>query len=287
MNIKDQLTKMEHFSNSEKDLAKYILKNKERVLSMSVQELSKETYTSVSTVVRLCKKMNLKGFAEFKIKFAAELQKNQDNKSENHLINVNFPLDEDDSFYEITKKLYELMSDTLQDIYQKVSINEFEKAVQLIQKSNRTAIFSGGDNYMPALSFQNRMMKINKQILMVTVPYENEQLAFNMNSNDCAIVITYSGASSFLDKIINTLKRNSVPIITITARPNSRIGKISTIILQNTDKESQSIKFSTFASQLGTEFILNTLYSYFFVMNYEKNSKNRIDAEINFLDGRK
>lgn len=287
MNIKEQLEKMEQFSNAEQNIAKYILKNKDLVLSMSVQELSKATYTSTSAVVRLCRKMNLKGFADFKIKFSAELQKNEFHSENKAMLDANFPVDENDSFYEVSKKLYELMNEALFDVYQKATVSDFEKAVNLIQSSNRTAIFTGGDNFISALSFQNKMLKINKNILLVTIPYENEQLAFHLNSSDCAIVISYSGASTFLDRTLNLLKRNSVPLIAITARPNSKIGRLSKIILNNTNKESQSIKFSTFASQLGTEYILNTLYSYYFVLNFNENSKKRIDAEITFLDGRK
>lgn len=286
MDIRGQLMHKENFSDSEKNLADYILANKEEVLDMSVQKLSKATYTSTSTIVRLCQKMGIKGFADFKIRFAAELQKSGRTSPEQTEIDLDFPVDKNDSFFEISQKLHSLMEDTLQDVYQKASVNSFKKALELISRADRTAIFTGGDNYMPALAFQNRMMKINKLITIVPVPYENEQLAIRLGRKDCAIVISYSGASDFLDRTMKHLKQNRVPIVCITARPKSKIGRVSDVILLNTDKESDSVKYSTFASQLGTEYILNTLYLYHFVMDHEANAKMRTESEEQFLDGR-
>ncbi len=57
MSIMTQLEFELEFSESEKEIAKYILNHGEAVLSMSVKELAKHTYTSPATIVRLCKKL--------------------------------------------------------------------------------------------------------------------------------------------------------------------------------------------------------------------------------------
>ena len=66
MSIMTQLEFELEFSQSEKQIAKYILNHGEEVLSMSVKELAKETYTSPATIVRLCKKIGLDGYNDFK-----------------------------------------------------------------------------------------------------------------------------------------------------------------------------------------------------------------------------
>ena len=55
MSIMTQLEFELEFSQSEKQIAKYILNHGEEVLSMSVKELAKETYTSPATIVRFCR----------------------------------------------------------------------------------------------------------------------------------------------------------------------------------------------------------------------------------------
>ena len=78
------------FSESEKEIARYILNHGDDVLSMSVKELAKNTYTSPATIVRLCKKIGLEGYNDFKIKYSAELQYDLHHSNR---IDVNFPFE--------------------------------------------------------------------------------------------------------------------------------------------------------------------------------------------------
>lgn len=75
MMILTALQKQIGFNDSERALADYILNNREKVLDYSIQSLSQNTFTSTSTIVRFCRKIGLKGYKDFKIKWSAELQK--------------------------------------------------------------------------------------------------------------------------------------------------------------------------------------------------------------------
>lgn len=62
------------FTHAEVEIAHYILNHGEDVLNLSSKELAKRTYTSPATIVRLCRKLGLEGYNDFKIKYSAELQ---------------------------------------------------------------------------------------------------------------------------------------------------------------------------------------------------------------------
>lgn len=284
MSILDKLVAKDHFSNSEKQLADFILENKDSVLSMSVQELSKITYTSTSSVVRLCRKIDLQGFQEFKILLAAELQKTEDNLE--FKIDPNFPLSKNDSFYESSKKLFQLTQEALKDTYKKLSAKEYEKAYELITKSHYCGVFAVGDSFINALSFTNKMTKINHHLLIANLSGEQLSIARTLGPKDCALVISYSGSHHSVLEVAKEMHSKGVPIILITSKPKSRISQLSKVVLEVTDIESQSIKFSNFASQTGIEFALNNLYSYFFIQNFDENSKITLDAQIKSIDDR-
>lgn len=283
MSIIKKLEEQANFNSSEIELANYILKNKEKLLEMSVQELAQNTYTSTSTIVRLCRKIGLKGYKHFKIKLSADLQKVYENISD---IDANFPFTDDDSYMEISKKIYELTNESLYQTYQLFSSELIEESIQMMQGAKRIGIFADGDTHIRALGFQNRMMKINANILLSPIPNESTQLALTFGEEDCAIVISYSGENKNTLRMVEILKNNNCKMITISAHPDSHIGKISDIVLPLPRKESQSIKFSTFASQVAIEYVLNVLYSCWFVADYDKNQKTRIKAETTLLDTR-
>lgn len=283
MNILDELVKKDKFSNSEKELADYILENKNKILNMSVQQIAKETYTSTSSIVRLCQKMGLKGFADFKIEFAVQLQKQN---TATNSIDANFPFNKNDSFHEITKKLYQLSSDSLNETYQKMQYKDYEKAALLIKNAKKVAAFGTGDSYTRALEFQSKMMKINCVVHTSHLMNEDSALASTLTKDDCALVISYSGETRYTLETVKILVKNKVPIITITGRVGSPIAKRSNVILELPNHESQSYRFAPFSSHVGIEFILNNLYAYYFVLDYDNHVKHRLGIEINNIEAK-
>jgi Transcriptional regulators len=190
MTIINQLKAQNNFNGSEKDLAEYILKNKEAVLNLSIQKLATNTFSSTSTVVRLCRKIGLKGFKDFKIKLSAELQKHYDDIS---TIDPDFPFTEDDSNKEIAQKIANVMETSIKQTSELLDNSTLEKAIRLILKAKNLGIFAYGDTYISALSFQNKLMKINFHAQLPTLVEESNFLAANFQKEDCAIVISYSG----------------------------------------------------------------------------------------------
>lgn len=62
-----------NFTNHEKDVARYILDHPDKAPGMSSAELAEASFTSKATVVRLCKKLGLSGYQEFRLKLVEEI----------------------------------------------------------------------------------------------------------------------------------------------------------------------------------------------------------------------
>jgi len=283
MTIISQLTKADKFNGSEKQLTDYILKNKEAVLNQSIQSLATATFSSTSTIVRLCRKIGLKGYKDFKIKLSAELQQHYNDIS---AVNPDFPFTEDDSNKEIAQKLLELMQSSLKQTSELLTNDLLEHAVRDIFQSQKLGIFAYGDTYISALSFQNKLMKINLNANLPSLTEESKFMAANYTKNDCAILISYSGQSKNTYQLAQILRLNGVKIITITSDKASKIAKLSDIVLPVASTESNTVKISPFASQVGIEYVLNTLYSCLFVANYDENQRHRLVSEKLFADSR-
>ncbi|WP_338214092.1 MurR/RpiR family transcriptional regulator [Companilactobacillus muriivasis] len=283
MTIIYQLTKADKFNGSEKQLADYILKNKESVINQSIQSLATATFSSTSTIVRLCRKIGLKGYKDFKIKLSAELQQHYNDIS---AVNPDFPFTEDDSNKEIAQKLLELMQTSLKQTSELLTNDLLEHAVRDIFQSQKLGIFAYGDTYISALSFQNKLMKINLNANLPNLTEESKFMAANYSKNDCAILISYSGQSKNTYQLAQILRLNGVKIITITSDKDSKIAKLSDIVVPVANTESNTVKISPFASQVGIEYVLNTLYSCLFVANYDENQRHRLASEKLFADSR-
>lgn len=274
MTIQEALRKNESFSDSEKEIAEYILEQKDKILDHSVQDIAEATFTSTSSVVRLCRKIGLDGFKEFKIRYTAELERRIDQMED---INPDFPFEKNDTAFDIAQKMNVLMTNTINASYDMITrnIKNLQNAARLINRSNRILLAGMGDSQLKGQVFQSNMMKINKIILMCNILGEQNSLADIMTKDDCAIIVSYSGDTRLVYETVEVLKRRSVPIIAITSNSGSMIGKAADIILEMPKKEEKWAKQATFVSQVATEYYLNVLYSYIYVMDYETNNSFR------------
>lgn len=80
MSVLIKLRDYRNLSAAENQVREYILKYPKKVLEYTVYELAKESFTSPATVVRLCKKIDIKGFARLKVLLAEETKYFQDMK---------------------------------------------------------------------------------------------------------------------------------------------------------------------------------------------------------------
>lgn len=70
--IIDKIKSLNHLTVQEKYLVDYILENPRHIFKKNINEIAKESYTSVATVSRLCKKLGFRGYTDFKFEYVSE-----------------------------------------------------------------------------------------------------------------------------------------------------------------------------------------------------------------------
>ena len=56
----------EAISPTEREIADYLLQHPEDVIDLSIHELAKRTFSSPSTIIRMCHRIGFEGFKEFR-----------------------------------------------------------------------------------------------------------------------------------------------------------------------------------------------------------------------------
>lgn len=263
MNIQNTLQEQIGFTNNEKVIAEYILKHKDDVLQMSIQELAKRTYTSTSAIMRLCNRMQLSGFKEFKYEFSQDVLRDEDG---DQLVDVNFPFKRNDSISKISQQLKKLTVQTIQETQKLVSVNDIKKVCYQMKESEHVAIFGVGDAYLAGLSFQASLTRAGINFLSTPVYGEQNALASTLRRKDCALVLSYSGASLPTLEVVKYLKKNNVPIVCITANAQSPLAKAGDIVLKLPAREDRAHRIAAFFSRTAMEYYLNIIYSYLYVL---------------------
>lgn len=245
MLIEDKLIRQDTFTTTEKRIADYLQANFEAAVYMTIEELAKATYTSHSAIIRLCKKLGFTGFKEFRLELGREVH--QLLAQFDQTIDANFPFSDQDDGATIAEKL---------------------------TQAKRIFVFAKGDSQITARKFQNKLVKLNKFLILAEEYSDSSWNAANLTNEDCAVFISYSGRIHHYEKIMSHLKHVGTPTLLLTGNEYSEMAKKASMCLVISQGELDFVKVATFSSQIAFDYVLNTLYSIMYAQNYTANVLN-------------
>lgn len=268
--IIERLEKQEDLTTSEKMLAEYILKNMDLACSMKLRDLAEAVFVSPPTVSRLCKKLGVDDFNQFKIILAKECSEiNQKIRG----IDGNYPFSSMDTPRTISSILSRLAIEQIVATTDQIDLAVLHKVASEIIKRQNIDIYSIGSSAASCEGFVEKMENIGyhvnliKDVMrMVNRARCNVPMAFS-------IVVSHSGITPSTLKTIRCLHKNKVSALLITANPYSEMIAYADYVLFTSSKEKllQTEKIDTFAAQYAIHFILDCIYSVVFSRNFDKN----------------
>ncbi len=274
MAVLDALKRMEGFTNAEKDLARYILDHLDDVAEMNIGDLSSATYTSNATVVRLCRKLGLDGYRDFRIALARDVEAERSS-----VLNVNpdFPFIEDSNTQQIIHSVANLTKQSVDACLGTITGHDVRTAARLIRGAQKVALYGVGDSWVTLDAFANLLLKIG--IISYSGNLNGDSLVATqiLGPTDVAVIATYSGG--FLDvfaREIRLLRSKGCKTILITsnAAAAKRIAGLECLLLLP-EGETTRGSVATYYSQSCIRFALNCVYGECFAQNWKENMELR------------
>ncbi|MFC4770563.1 MurR/RpiR family transcriptional regulator [Enterococcus hermanniensis] len=264
----DKLKIQADLTTTEKRIAEYILNHLSAIPSINVDELAKKTYTSHSSVIRLAKKMGYEGFRDFRVAISAVAHSNLYREDQ---VDANFPFLPQDSTQEIAKKMADLAVDTVKRTYAQLDQDSLAAAAALLANAERIFLFAQGDSQICGRSFQNKLVKINKFLIVADEYSDEDWNAVNLTQKDCALFITYRARVPQYERILKHFLNENVPSVLLTGNARSNLIPLARQTIAFAQDEMDFIKVSTFSSQVAFEYILDTLFSLIYAKNFNEN----------------
>lgn len=272
MLIEDKLIRQDTFTTTEKRIADYLQANFEAAVYMTIEELAKATYTSHSAIIRLCKKLGFTGFKECRLELGREVH--QLLAQFDQTIDANFPFSEQDDGATIAKKMAELSIQAVKKAQLQIENQPLDTIAEKLTQAKRIFVFAKGDSQITARKFQNKLVKLNKFLILAEEYSDSSWNAANLTKEDCAVFISYSGRIHHYEKIMSYLKHVGTPTLLLTGNEHSEMAKKASMCLVISQGELDFVKVATFSSQIAFDYVLNTLYSIMYAQNYTANVLN-------------
>lgn len=278
------LSKLEYqtdFSDLEKRIADFMIENKEEVANMNLNQLANATFVSTATISRFCRKLGEKNYNNFRVHFAKVTQANEFTN-----VNFNMPFNSMDSTEMISENISKIYKQSIDGTNQVLDFEQLYKAVEVIEKAPIIDVYAVGDSYLSALMFQHKMTYINKMVNLKHIPTEMNQQAMYANKNTVALIISYSGETPEIKKVVERIAVNGGTIIAITSLNHSYLRENATICLSMCSKENIINKIGSYSSKISSDYIIDLIYSLLFQKRYHEYMINKVSLGRKWDDRR-
>ncbi|WP_347861515.1 MurR/RpiR family transcriptional regulator [Salimicrobium sp. PL1-032A] len=239
---------------AEKVVAQYIIQHPEEIVSMSVQQLAVNCYSSPATVLRYCKSIGYEGFKDFKLKLAGDLSITRLHDLEEE------PLERKASLENIMSVTTNNNIQSLYDSLQLLDEEELTKAIQLLVGAGKIDLYGVGSSYLIASDAVQKFMRINKVCTAYSDFHMQRVSAVNLGASDVAVAISYSGETKQIIECIEVAKSQGAKVIAITKYAENALSSLADAVLFVAAKEDE-FRSAAMTSRMAILNVIDILYT--------------------------
>lgn len=270
---------MKHFdayTDSEKVMVQYIIRFTKEVTEMTIEDFSSKVYASKSSVVRFCQKFGFKGFSDFKIRLAIELNLFT---SDGDQVEPDMPIRKDDTIADILKTFSDLHTQAIESAYRSTNSESFERAVELIENAPLISLWGYSNSIMVAMDFHQKMRSIGYPT--ICNPISGLQTVHKSRvEGEVAVIFSTFAKSEWVEHWIASLKATGRKIVLISANPTTPLASLVDVAILVENFEKRQVKVGVFASRTTMLYVSDCLYSLIFQKNFDDNI-NRMMNPLN------
>lgn len=213
---------LKHASGAEKGIIEFILHDPKVMVGLTIHECAKASYTSPSSVVRLCRKLGFDGYKEFHQSLVYELALlDLDLKEKGKEITFQ------DSLHDIIEKVTSKNILSLDNTAKLMDDNTVKACVDLMLQSRSICLFGMGASLLVAKDAYLKFLRINKPCIINDDWHAQLLQARNMISEDLAIAISYSGMTKEVIECIKAAKEKGAKVIAISRFEDNPLSKLA------------------------------------------------------------
>lgn len=273
MNIFNRLDQLSDLTENEKILVTYMKENSNEFIKMNASKISKTCFVSIATIYRLCQKLGLSGLSELKVQMSASLDNYLKEEKD---FDFNYPIKQNETQYQMTHKLKEVYDQTITSTQNLIDLDQLRLAVQVLKKADGIDIYTSAGNVFFAENFKFQMQEIGIRVIVPIEDYQQRLSAAMSNEKRVAIVISFGGRAKAISSIVKMLKDNKTKIILISSTLENPLKLYATQTLYLSSHEDHYNKISSFSTRLSLLYILDSLYTCYFKLDYDKNIENKL-----------
>jgi len=242
-----------NYTKAENKLYAYIQDHLETVMYNSLTELSEICTVGEATILRFCRKIGYKGYQDFKLAVAQELSLMQAKPGI------------EDTF---VNRIRHNMQKVIEDTYESMDQGSVEAAIRWMGDCEDIIIYGVGHSGITALDFQSRLMRVGKNVQVVSDPHFQVMRSCSANEKTLIIAISLTGSTMDIVDAVRIAKERRAKIIAITSYIRSPLTKYADTVLLTSGKENP-LDGGSMVGKVSQLFVIDLLCTGYIMNNLE------------------
>lgn len=245
---------MDQFSPAEQRVAQYLYENTMDVLSMSIGQVAAACDTSSTTVVRLCKQLEYKGYKELCMSLSSDLAHGMSSRI--HYEDVMPGANLDDILCNVTEHNQRAIADTVRLI----TPDTFSVAVDTLLAAPRIDCYGVGMSGVVAMDGQQKFLRLGKISQTSLDSHVQVVMAASLQKGDAVILFSYSGETTDMLDTLHEIRKTEATVISVTRYRNTPLSRLADIPLFVAATETL-VRSAAMSSRISMMHLVDLLYT--------------------------
>ena len=273
------MRQIKDLSPSERHIVDYIFENINDIFNIGIVDLSEKTFTSTATVKRLCRKLGVDSYIDFRLQLSNELI---DYKKNTILESAQTPVGRYDSTDDIIKKVSNQNAKSIIDTMNLNSSETLDSVIVEMSRASRIDFYGVGPSNVVAEDAQIKCMRLGipssaykdrVSMLINAKAYTKGTLAF---------LISYTGMTAEIIEVASELVRTGVPTVSLTSFGENELIEICRYNLFVDASESWN-RLGGMSSRISTLNMIDILFTALINTNYDKHTMSMNHTNVSNL----
>lgn len=204
------------YSPTLQKLGDFILTDPQKVLYLTITELARETDTSEASVTRLCRHLGCKGYTEFKMALALDVQHNQP-----------AAIASGDSIDMLVEETVQALRDTGKFINREV----LQLAVEALHQAKTIQIYGVAASAITGEYLHYRLLRLGKSAQLFGDMHRAAMNASTLKEGDLVIAISASGSTKDVMHVVKVAKKQNARVLMLSNTLRSPMGSLADMLL--------------------------------------------------------
>jgi DNA-binding MurR/RpiR family transcriptional regulator len=199
------------YSPTQQKLGEFVLSDPAKVLYFTITELARESETSEASVTRLCRTLGCKGYTEFKMALALDVQRDQT------------PVAQGDRVDEVVEESVLALRDTARLLDREMLL----QAAQALHQARSVSIYGVAASAIVGDYLHYKLLRLGKPAQLLSDMHRASMSATTLGKEDLVVAISSSGSTRDLLHVVKLARKRGARVLALSNTPRSPLASIS------------------------------------------------------------